>query len=359
MTNTKTVEVKKNKSRKRKIITEKRTPPSETVKSVQYDLFKSFIANDDTDVSNTIERWESIPKYFFTPAQMDKLRTEKGHADPYEWNYSYNGRSYTVEIQPALIKQKEGGYKAFFPGVTEELLEEALKKIFADQQLGIHDPEKVESWVRFSLSMLQKELKSRGKERNRPEIRHAIEVMSKCIITVYQSGKEIYTGAILSDLVGVDRDDYLEDPNAHWIARLPVFISQSINSLQYRQFNYGRLMGCTDQLSRWIYKRLINRFKQASITNAYNFMFSDIAQNSGLLQQGNDRRNRAKVITALDQLKKEGVLSSYVTEERKLGRKIENVKYILTPSKHFISEQKASNKRESDAQKNLLETSLT
>jgi hypothetical protein len=34
-----------------------------------------------------------------------------------------------VTIQPALIKQKDGSYKAFFSSVTEELIEEALKKI--------------------------------------------------------------------------------------------------------------------------------------------------------------------------------------------------------------------------------------
>jgi hypothetical protein len=32
-----------------------------------------------------------------------------------------------VTIQPALIKQKDGSYKAFFPSVTEELIEEYIE----------------------------------------------------------------------------------------------------------------------------------------------------------------------------------------------------------------------------------------
>jgi len=52
-----------------------------------------------------------------------------------------------VKIQPTLIEQEDGSYKAFFPSVTEELVEEALKKILADQRYGLHDPNNVETWV--------------------------------------------------------------------------------------------------------------------------------------------------------------------------------------------------------------------
>jgi hypothetical protein len=68
-----------------------------------------------------VEVWESIPKYFFTPRQISQLRTEGGLAEPYKWNFSYNDSPCTVKIQPALIEQENGKYKAFFPSVTEEL----------------------------------------------------------------------------------------------------------------------------------------------------------------------------------------------------------------------------------------------
>ena len=115
-------------------------PPSKEIESIQFDLFSQFIANDKSKVSNTVEVWESIPKYFFTPKQVEKLRTESGHADPYKREYLYNGIVCAVKIQPALIEKEEGKYKAFFPSVTEELVEEALIKFFTEQQYGIHDP---------------------------------------------------------------------------------------------------------------------------------------------------------------------------------------------------------------------------
>ena len=331
----------------------KKTPPREIVRSAQYELFTQFVANDGSKVSNTVEAWESIPKYFFTPKQVEKLRSTDGLAKPYKWEYVQNGVLCAVKIQPALIEQDDGGYKAFFPSVTEELIEESLKKILSDQRYGMHDPQNSETWVRFTLSMIQKELKARGRTRNRNEIKHSIEVMSSCIITFYKEDKEVWKGSILQDLVTVGRDEYLADTNSQHIARLPLFISHSINQLEYRQFNYDRLMGCNEQLTRWIYKRLIHRFKQASFVNNYHFMYVDVKQSSGLLQQVSEVQNRKKLISALEELKEIGVIIKYEVNERKEGRKITDVKYTVSPSHEFITEQKAANKRDTSNLSNI------
>ena len=144
--------------------------PKELKENFQLSLFRQFVTNDNDTVSNTIELWESIPKYFFTPAQVSKLRLESGHADPYEQPYTYKDVDCKVTIHPALIKQDDGQYKAFFPSVTEELIEEVLKKILAGQGYGSHNSVKTETWVKFSLRMIYLELKKRGKSRNYVQI---------------------------------------------------------------------------------------------------------------------------------------------------------------------------------------------
>jgi hypothetical protein len=63
----------------------------------QYDLFTLFVTNEPNSISNTVELWESIPKYFFTPKQEEKLRTVDGLAKPYKWEYSHNGLPCTVK----------------------------------------------------------------------------------------------------------------------------------------------------------------------------------------------------------------------------------------------------------------------
>ena len=326
-------------------------PPSTPIKSIQYDLFALFVTNEPNSVSNTVELWESIPKYFFTPKQVEKLRTADGLARPCKWEYSYNGFPCTVKIQPALIEEEDGNFRAYFPGVTEELVEEALKKFFTDKHYGTHDPHNAESWVRFSLSMLYRELMARGRSRSYKEIKRAIEIMNKCNIAFFKEGKELWSGAILQDLVTVNRKEYIADTDSHHIARLPLFISNAINQIEYRQFNYDRLMSCNEQLARWIYKRLINRFRQAGFLNQYHFMYSDIEQSSGLLQQGRETDNRKKVISSLEELQKCGVLMRYETDERKQGRKVVDIKYTLYSGSDFIREQKAANKRATDAER--------
>jgi hypothetical protein len=320
------------------------------IKSIQYDLFALFVTNEPNSVSNTVDLWESIPKYFFTPNQVGKLRTADGLAKPYKWEYSYNGFPCAVKIQPALIEEEDGNFRACFPGVTEELVEEALKKFFTDKHYGTHDPQNSESWIRFSLSMIFRELKARGRTRNYDEIKRAIEIMNKCNIAFFKDGKELWSGAILQDLVTVDRKEYIADTDSQHIARLPLFISQAINQLEYRQFNYDRLMSCNEQLARWIYKRLINRFRQASFMNEYHFMYSDIEQSSGLLQQGRETDNRKKVISSLKELQKCGILMRYTADERKQGRKVIDIKYTLYAGSDFIREQKAANKRATNSE---------
>jgi hypothetical protein len=324
-------------------------PPRSPAKSLQLDLWSQFVANDASEVSNTVEIWESIPKYFFTPAQIKKLRTSAGHADPVKWNYEHNGNFFTVKIQPALIEQDNGSYLAYFPSVTEELVEEALKKILTLQNSVIHDVQNEETWVIFTLSMVHRELKERGRSRDRNQIKHAIEVMSKCVITLYKDGKDIWTGSILQDLVTVGREEYLADTDSHHRARLPLFISHAINRLAYRQFNYDRLMACDEQLSRWLYKQLIHRYRQASFMNDYHFMYSSVERDSGLLQQGRGIENRNKMLSALDELVARRVLDKYEVEQRKQGRVVSDVKYTVRPASEFIAEQKAANKRASDA----------
>lgn len=336
-----------------------KSPPDLPIKSPQYDLFSQFVSNDAGKVSNTVEVWESIPKYFFTPRQVEKLRTATGHADPFKWVYRYSDIDCMVKIQPALIEQKDGTYKAFFPGVTEELVEEALKKILSDQCYGIHDSNNNETWIRFTLSLIQKELKARGRDRNRNQIKHAIEVMSSCIITLYKKNKEIWKGSILQDLVTVGRNEYIADTNAQHVARFPLFISHAINQLEYRQFNYDRLMSCDDQLTRWIYKQLIHRFRQASFMNDYHFMYSGLERDSALLQQGRSNDNRRKVVAALDELVSRGVLMSYHFDERKKGRKIEDIKYTLRAANNFVGEQKAANARARDHHLQALDAGIS
>ena len=338
-------------------------PPKSSIKSMQYDLFSQFMTNDVEVVSNTVEYWERIPKYFFTAAKTEKMRTVDGLAQSYSYEYTAKNKTgydvqYKVKIHPALIEQSDGKDKAFFPTKTEETIEEVLKKIFTDQQYGIHDSKNTESWVRFSYSLVRRELYNMGNSLRYDQIKHSLEIMSKTVLTVYENGNEIYTGAILQDYCSVDRNKYLNDRDAQHVARLPVFISQALNTLQYRQYNYKRFMECKEQLTRYLYKRLIHRFTNASHTTYYHFMYSDIKQASGLLQQAREVDNRKKVISSLDELKQHSVILNYNIDEYKRGRCITDIKYTVYSCSEFVTEQKAANKRSNEGKMKAIKAGL-
>lgn len=332
-------------------VLKKRTPPAKVPQSKQYDLFAEFFGNK-AELSNTIELWDSIPKYAVTARRQVALRDGKERLPVHEYAFAYSGKSCRLEVQPASIKVK-GRFKDFYPSADEELVEEVIRKIFADQRYGLHNAPAAESWVKFSLSMIRKELKARGKTRNIDEIKHSIEILANTTIRLYVADDDtaIYTAPILSDLTRVNRAAYLDDPAAAWAARLPALISKSVNELSYRQFNYGTFMALPSQLSRWLHKLLSHRYVQASFTHHYETLFTTVKRDSGLLEHARINTNVTAFERALEELKAGGVLMDWQKEERRGAKnRIDDILYTLLPDMSFIRDVKAANKRKQEGE---------
>jgi len=341
------------------------TPPASRRRAIskQYDLFTTFFGKNK-DLSNTIELWDAIPKYSVLSRQQNVLRDEKGNLPVFEQDFEYrpSGKNMPdsipckLSIQPASIKNHKGVYTQFYPSTDEELVEEVLKKIFTDQKFGHHDPTSSESWVRFSLNMVQKELKKRGKTRSLDQIKQSLEILSRAVCEVQFAGKTkklVYTNPVLTDLTRTTRSDYLEDPKSMWCAKLPALISKSVNELTYRQFNYGTLMNLSSPLARWLHKRLSHQYIQASLLHPYSINFTSMKRDSGLLHHSRTSSNLDTVHAAMEELVKNNVLLTYVQEVRKRGQKIEEVKYTLTPTAEFQQEIKAANAKQRDHREEL------
>lgn len=329
--------------------------------SIQYELFTAFFG-DASELSNTIELWDTIPKYAVSQRMQNRLRKD-GRLQVYEQHFVYatrkDGKRVETEcfvaIQPASIKTRDG-YKDYYPSVDEELLEDVIRKIFADQQCGHHDPTHMESWVRFSVQMLRKELKGRGKTRSADEIKRSIEILRHAHISLYLEGAQepIYSAPILSDVTRVTRQTYLDDPSQTWLARLPALISKSVNELSYRQFNYGVLMCLSTQLARWLHKRLSHSYTNASVLDVYEILFSSIKRDSALLPYGRISDNLRSLESAFQELVANRVLLSWERkDERRAGRRIKDVKYCLRAHPNFIKDVKAANARLKESRESL------
>jgi hypothetical protein len=342
-------------------------PPAKPQNSLQYDLFTTFFG-DRAELSNTIELWDAIPKYAVSPRAQSALRSPEDRLPVHEYCFVYAARrsdqriesACRVALQPASIKTKDG-YVDFYPSTDEELVEEVIRKIFADQQCGMHDPNNAESWVRFSVQMIRKELKARGKTRSLDEIKRSIDILRKTIVSLYidDTDEPVYSAPILSDVTKVTREQYLSDSSLTWFARLPALVSKSVNDLTYRQFNYGVLMSLTSQLARWLHKRLSHNYTNASFLDPYEILFSSIQRDSGLLTYTRTNDNLKALEAAFAELQASSVLYGWKRlEERREGRRIVDIKYSLQAHADFIKDVKAANARLKDSRSTLTRPSV-
>jgi hypothetical protein len=337
-------------------------PPVQPKKSLQYDLFTSFFG-DPAELSNTIELWDAIPKYAVSPRAQNALRGPDKRLPVHEYRFVYASRrgdqriesACRVALQPASIKTKDG-YVDFYPSTDEELVEEVIRKIFADQQCGLHDPDNTESWVRFSAQMIRRELKARGKTRSLDEIKRSIDILRTTIVSLYLDDIDdpVYSAPILADVTRVTRQQYLSDSSQTWLARLPALVSKSVNELTYRQFNYGVLMSLSTQLARWLHKRLSHNYTNASFVDPYEILFSSIRRDSGLLTYSRTNDNLQALEAAFAELQASTVLFGWQRlEERRAGRRIIDIKYSLRAHSDFIKDVKAANARLKDSRSSL------
>jgi hypothetical protein len=333
-------------------------PPNEAdFDGTQLDLFRSFLCNTDSErdqLSNTFDLWDSVPRYAVSRQQMDKVRKEKGFLSLQHLAFQYRQRPFEIRIQAARIyDEKTKTETDYYPSANEELIEDALRKIAAEQRNAFFDKPNYRSGVVFSLYLLREELRKRGHARSYQQIVLSLNILARSTIEIItKDGKEgegFTISGYFSGLAAVSKHKLAEDPDAKWIVQFHPLVTQAMDTLTYRQFNYAQMMSHTSQLARWIHKQLSLKFTFASLTNPFEMRYSTIKRDSALL---NSYTRERKAIESLDsawnELKTNGVLMKVEKNEVcGLRGKLEDVVYTLTPSLDFVSAMKAANKRES------------
>lgn len=326
--------------------------------SRQLSLFQGFLANTTDQreaLSNAVDLWDSIPRYAISRIRMNTMRTSEGFLPVAKLEFNYRGRPLTAKIYPAQIETSPDKWKSYYPSAREELVEHALRKISAEQHSGFFDQPTYRSGARFSLYQLRKELEQQGHSLRYDELIEALDILSLSSIEIEgttDDGDEAFArSTYLAALSGVRRKDYEADRDARWAAQFHPLVTQSIDRVTYRQFNYQRLMQCSTQLARWLIGQLVLKYTQAALLNSFEMRYSTIKRDSALL--AGYARERAAV-AALDEawaeLKSLGALAVIKkTEQRGLRGKLEDVVYTLHPTREFSAEQKAANRRQSDA----------
>ncbi len=341
--------------------------PDDAFVNRQLNLFQDFLANTPDEreaLSNVVDLWDSIPRYAVSRSRMNGMRTVEGFLPVMELPFNYRGRPLMVAIYPAQIKDKDGKRISYYPSAREELIEHALRKISAEQHAGFFDRASYRSGARFSLYQLRKELEQQGHSLRYDELIEGLDILSLSaieIVATNDDGDEAFArSTYLAALTGIKRKDYEADRDAKWAAQFHPLVTQSIDLVTYRQFNYQRLMRCSTQLARWLIGQLVLKYTQAALVNSFDMRYSTIRRDSALLSGYTRERDAVAALDeALEELKGLGALSVIKKSEQRGPRaKLEDVTYTLFPSRNFVLEQKAANRRQSDAKLSAIPASI-
>lgn len=326
----------------------------------QLGLFQTFLANTDEQrgrLSNAMDLWDSVPRYSVSRQAMNKARIQGEFLREHEMTFQHRGRTYTRTIFPARVTDLDGKYRDHYPSATEELIEDALRKIATEQQAGYFDRPNRGSGVKFTLHALRKELAKRGHARSYQQIVLALNILSGTIIQISVkdpgNGEGMTRSPYLPHLAAVSRSKLRDDPEAKWVVQFHPLVTDSIDKVTYRQYNYALMMSHSSQLARWLHKQLVLKNTFAELSKRFEMRLSTIKRDSGLLDGYKRSRDGVDALeAAFKELTDRGVLMYFKREDVSGPRgKLLDVIFDLYPNVDFVREVKAANKRKTDAEK--------
>jgi len=333
-------------------------PPAEPAfDNNQLNLFQTFLANNDDErdsLSNAIDLWDSVPRYSLSRQAMNKARVNGEFLRKHELTFQHRGEVYTRTVSPARITDDDGVDRDYYPSASEELIEDALRKLATEQQAGYFDKPNYRSGVTFTLHMLREELKRRGHSRSYQQIVQSLNILSNSVIEIrpHREGEAKIVAPYFPALAAVSRAQLNKDPASRWIVQFHPLVTGAIDDLTYRQYNYRLMMSHKTQLARWLHKQLTLKYTFASYLHFFEMRFSTIKRDSGLLEEYGRNRDAVDTLnSAFKELEAQGVIAGFKRTDVNgpRGAILDSV-FTVRPNGTFINETKASNRRQKDAE---------
>ena len=362
-----------NSSKKKKPITGDMTPAkklsSQVAKNladyeltypVQLHLFE-FSQPQEQRYSNTIELYDFMPKYHWGKVERiggEFLRLLKRE-------FECRGEHYKIEVAPAVITDRDGIERYYYPSKREELVEDALRR-FATAKQGVFADDR--ATVTFTLHQLQQELKRNGHSYSKDQLKDALYICAKTSITVTnKDGTAVLISNLFETLYMQSREEWHKTGKKEKaFVRFNSLVTQGIKSGDFRQLDYETAMSYTSVIARQLHKRMSHHYTQASftdgITKPYHISLSTIIRDFGLAEYARPSLNLRQVVTALDEMKEKNVLLSYKVDSEHDGKtrnKLLDAIFTLVPFHTFADVSIAANKRAKKIRHQLEEKAIT
>lgn len=316
-----------------------------------------FMAPQNGNHSRVIHLWDALPKYSFSHT----LNVAGSGKYTREWANVIISRdsriTLRVTITAAILESdKAGKNRVVFPGQREEMVERVLRYLAVKGMIEFCPDQSPQTGVgahaTFTLYRLRQEITRTGHAYTYPQLREALEVLSRSIVSVSSSLQGGYT--ILPPpmpLMFIARVQRIHDNDARaplYQARFHPLASRMLYKGCFHPVNYERVMALKLPLARWIADRVVMRFRQAEPNGwnggqnpfGYRLTRRVVRGESGVSQDEPMRYTTRRIKEALDELVKTGFLENtkpytdpkITLQTTRGGPRIVDVEWLLFPS---------------------------
>jgi hypothetical protein len=270
----------------------------EMTEPIQLSLFKFLdqVEPVDTDkYSQTIELYDFMPKYVW-----DRRAVVKSGEVPPAVMREFECRSVRrlLAIHPAsMIDPDTRQTKYEYPGKSEQLVEEVLRKLAVDGGGKFLDNSAA---VKFSIYQVRKELEKHGHKMSHNQIRESLDILALTrleLINIENKKDKVIFSPI--ENLGICGEG---DETQTFVIFSPL-VTQSILQTTFRLYNYKQVMSYKSAISRLLHKRMAHHFTQASMTTKYTISVSTLIQDFGLTPQSRVQWNLKDIEKALIEMK--------------------------------------------------------
>lgn len=345
-------------------MTMSKTAPSSAAQLILFEL-------EDRSQSHLIALYDLAPRFVFVSRDNDtkdkgEIVTKDSFIKSVRREFSFRGRNYRLTVQPARIDRPSAQRKddrapgappdlvevEIFPSEREQVVEQVVRRLAMDRsRLSLTGENRDKVQMRFSLYEIQRELRAVNHTLSIQDIRESLTILARSRIIISTGpapepgkksrGQNLLESTAFPVLAIRSRPDLVDEDGGveETYLEFNPLVSAAIRDLEFKPISYAWLMKLKSPVSRWLYNRLSIECDSAEDeAKPVAISADEIIKNSGM-NEWSRRRDTLRVVTAaVDALVDEGILDQADKEYTKVGKRIDAIDYLLTPSAKFLDQ---------------------
>ena len=337
--------------------------------AVQLTLFEM----EDRSQSHMIALYDTAPRFVFVSkgrGTEPELPAANAFVQSVHKEFPFKDALFSLTLQPARIyrpaKPGPGDDPAdkrmveyeVFPSEREQIVEQVVRRLAMDRsRLSLMGDKQDRVRVHFSLYEIRRELRAVNRTMDTAEIRVGLEILARTRMNnrkMPESGRKSARPVLESSVfptlyIRPRTGEGGEDDENDTYLEFNALVASAIRNLEFKPISYQWIMRLKSPVARWLYNRLSIEYGDLDLTRMPDgvppmiLSADDIINNSGMNEWSRRRDTLRTETLAVDSLVEEGILDQDEKTVSKDGRRINDIEYIMMPSKKFLDQVRRGN----------------